>query len=132
MDMLVGLLPADPGVGFRLSDDLPLMDFKAPLLASVTYVVTMNCLRLWMKARDPIRLETLSIAHNFVITLFSAVVCVMITRGFVAEYQEHGWFSLICTDDTAAIRGSTYYWCYIYYISKFYEYIGVILSYLHM
>jgi hypothetical protein len=42
------------------------------------------------------------------------------------EKQENGAKSIICQNDNAPPRGRLYYWAYIFYISKYYEFADTI------
>ena len=76
-------------------------------------------------------LDRLSVAHNIALTLFSALVFVNAASLLLAEVRLTGWHNFLCAPVQpgahAALRGDLHRWCYVYYVSKYYELLDTAL-----
>eukprot|EP00966_Prymnesium_polylepis_P332911 7388387-Prymnesium_polylepis.1 len=85
-------------------------------------------------ARLPRLVDRVGVMHNLVLTLFSVVVFCNSTALFVAELRRAGLRAFLCApvevpgvSMPAPLGGALHYWCYIYYVSKYYELVDTLL-----
>lgn len=74
--------------------------------------------------------KTFSILHNACLVLFSSTIFVGFSIDFIDYIQEHGLSLILCPpveNQNDLLRGRIFYWCYLYYISKFYELADTLL-----
>jgi len=94
------------------------------------YLAMIKCLQLWMKDRPEFtNLKTFTIFHNWFMSIASLVMFVGITYELGVAWSRHNWdYSLIYCDPHMYLRTwGVDFWFYVFYLSKFYEYIDTIL-----
>eukprot|EP00455_Lapot_gusevi_P056935 TRINITY_DN9562_c0_g1_i1.p1 TRINITY_DN9562_c0_g1~~TRINITY_DN9562_c0_g1_i1.p1 ORF type:complete len:280 (-),score=78.12 TRINITY_DN9562_c0_g1_i1:83-922(-) len=117
----------DPS-SFRWSHDLPLSSPETVLAILAAYFVICFAIRGYvLKFRQSgFNVDTLFVAHNGFLSLFSLVMCVGAAFEVYQRFQQEGidWF--ICEDPNTKAQGALYFWSYIYYLSKFYELLDTV------
>ena len=114
--------------------------WRTPLIATCVYLLFITLsnstldhpLRVktsnWTKSSHVFK--TFSILHNAALVLFSSIIFVGFSIDFIDYIKEHGWSLLLCPpveNQNELLRGRIFYWCYLYYISKFYELADTLL-----
>ena len=114
--------------------------WRTPLIATCVYLLFITLsnstldhpLRVktsnWTKSSHVFK--TFSILHNAALVLFSSIIFVGFSLDFIDYTKEHGWSFILCPpveNQNELLRGRIFYWCYLYYISKFYELADTLL-----
>lgn len=74
----------------------PLSTLKESLIFSVFYYTVIFGGREWMRNREPFKLKTLFLIHNFILTSVSAILLVLFIEQLVPTLARHGLFYAIC------------------------------------
>jgi len=102
----------------------PFSHFQVPLMASIFYLTSLVGLRAFMKDRKAFVLKNVTFVHNVILTCLSTVMFLGSAYGAYLKYQSQGFFAgLVCEQDPNPIRGPLFYWSFIFYLSKYYEFI---------
>ena len=120
-----------------------LMQWPPPVIAAVAYLT--GCVvhnrsvaalssapkATSQKERGLTLLDRAAVAHNAVLVVFSAVVCTCSTL-LVAQYiGSVGWREFLCDSRTSEpqspLRGPLHGWCFVFYVSKYYEMVDTLL-----
>lgn len=136
----------DAGVDWVWDGHGVLMHWSRPAATAAVYLCmcAAHNARLRRKRRDarsrpPATVESgsdllsaASVAHNALLVAFSALVCVVSTHHFTAELVASGWLNMLCPPPSAnkpaePLGGRLHYWCYIFYLSKYYELVDTLL-----
>ncbi len=77
----------------------------------------------WMAARPAYSLRGVLIIHNYFLFLWSLIMWLGMVASLVQAYVRHGGiYVLVCDpEDVFVGRRSLFFWCWLFYISKFYE-----------
>ena len=136
--------------GFVWSRSLPLSDPAVPAITALAYLLACAAHNSWRlpsrAARSAEReqpaavsaagvtwLDGAAVVHNALLVGFSALVCVCSSRHFARVLSEHGLHSFLCPPPLghpcsgAPLRGPLFWWCYVFYASKFYELVDTLL-----
>eukprot|EP01130_Rhizamoeba_saxonica_P010822 TRINITY_DN445_c0_g1_i1.p1 TRINITY_DN445_c0_g1~~TRINITY_DN445_c0_g1_i1.p1 ORF type:complete len:305 (+),score=26.31 TRINITY_DN445_c0_g1_i1:96-917(+) len=105
----------------------PLSEWQYPVFASIGYVLVISLFKLYMKDKPPMVLKGITLVHNLILSVWSLAMFLGITYGALERGLKYGFFSLLCDSDPQPMQGHLAYWCYIYYISKYYELIDTAL-----
>ena len=122
----------DLGGDFVWDGDGLLMDWSRPAAAAAIYLfacIASNSARPRGQRPPappsalPAYIERYALAHNAVLVAFSALVCVCTSAHFAAEVSRVGLRSILCPppQQLQPLAGPLHYWCYIFYLSKYYE-----------
>lgn len=106
----------------------PFSSWQTPILASTGYLIGVYLLRKFMAGKQRVSATFIGAVHNFIMFVLSVACFFGIGYGFYKEWQEYGLEVLYC--DSKRLTGHTgtlYFWLYVFYLSKFYEYIDTIL-----
>lgn len=100
----------------------PFSHLQVPLFVIAVYLLSIFSIQIYMKERKPFSLKWITFVHNVALTMLSVVMFFGAFYGAYRKYQSQGfWAGLVCEQHQEPIRGSLFYWCYIFYLSKFYE-----------
>jgi len=101
----------------------PLSNWYWPVCLCIGYLISIFFLSLWMKNKKPWDLYYLRVAHNAFLCFSSFVMfagCIQETMNlFQIGYME----ALLCDSGSIAHSTNIYLWYYLFYLSKFYEFI---------
>lgn len=137
---------------FEWSTSLPLGRWEYPFILPFFYLAGVFLLRRLMASRPPVNTKVLTQFHNLFIGLLSLAMFLGIVYGVLFDSVGDIWRDpsigndIFCTrnrgDDFSYINGSTFFWVYLYYLSKYYEWMDTLiivlkksdrqLSYLHV
>jgi fatty acid elongase 3 len=121
MDVLVSLV--------EQHNDL-LLSYTIPAVAIAAYLTTIVVLKLWMATRDkPFKVQSISAAHNFFLCVLSLAMAVGASyEAFVVRAPQMGLGELFCsTDRQAVFNNRLWFWCVVFYISKYYEFFDTVI-----
>jgi len=74
----------------------PLSTLKESLIFSVVYYTIIFGGREWMRNREPFKLKTLFLIHNFILTSVSGILLVLFLEQLIPTVVRHGVFHAIC------------------------------------
>jgi fatty acid elongase 3 len=92
------------------------------LSTSVFYLVSIFSLQSYMKDKKALSLKKFSFYHNIFLTVLSFFMFAGACLGALGNVWEKGFFhGYLCEQDRDPMHGSTWFWAYIFYLSKYYE-----------
>lgn len=121
-----------------------LSDWRVCVGLSLAYLLGVLFLKFVAFKNCKLELKWFSWIHNIILTLSSAVMMIGVIWGCVEMTRKYGVVSLHClqSSDSAEIymRGPLFFWVYVYYLSKYYEFLDTLililkgkpLSFLHV
>jgi len=132
----------DPVAHFEYETGVtPLTAIKWPVILCCSYLMIIFSLQAWMKNRAPYQLNFLRIVHNFILCFGSLLMMFGLVKETFLVYQKHGEEALFCdVNGRQKESGNLFFWYYIFFLSKFYEFIDTVilvlrkkeLSFLHV
>lgn len=145
MNALRGFVPA-PGEFVWLPGQTPLSDGRCVVAVSSIYVACC-CTHNWAlgrsgravgdksgagsgKRRSAQLIKLVAAVHNAALSLFSLAIHVLVGAELFRAVQRDGLFAIACPDPLTGdtlIRGPLMFWCYIFYVSKYYELVDTLL-----
>jgi fatty acid elongase 3 len=106
----------------------PFSNLQVVLFMGVFYLTSVVILQAYMKDRKAYSLKFFSQVHNVVLTLLSAAMFSGAAIGAYSKYESQGFFAgLLCEQEVDPMHGPLWYWSYIFYLSKYYEFIDTYL-----
>ncbi|EAL70227.1 hypothetical protein DDB_G0274669 [Dictyostelium discoideum AX4] len=106
----------------------PFSQFQIIPIVLVIYLVTIFSIKFLMKNRKPFSLKFISILHNAILCIWSLIMCVGVLYEIIKRVSNEGPLFTVCEDPNGGFdKGVTYYWSYIFYISKFYELLDTVI-----
>jgi len=99
----------------------------APIVGSALYLLIIYALHVFKKDKPPSGLKLLIILHNLFLVIISAIMF----SGTLFEVlrQARGGasiFDLICDPEEKNSQGAIYFWSYMFYLSKYYEFLDTV------
>ncbi|KJE94782.1 hypothetical protein CAOG_05364 [Capsaspora owczarzaki ATCC 30864] len=106
----------------------PLASFSTMVALMGGYVVVIKGLQAFMKNREALRCTMAGHVHNVIMTALSAYVFFGMGYDVIQNWKENNFDpSLAVCDPELKLSKNADYWFWIFYVSKFYEYIDTIL-----
>jgi len=113
-----------PITGFKyVTGVTPLSDWQWPTVLLVGYLATMGMLYSYMQGKKALDLYYLRVSHNLFLSFGSFIMLVGVIRAMFVVFQKGGLDAMLCDEPRLQLKGSLYFWYYIFYMSKFYEFI---------
>jgi len=114
---------------FVFSPSTPLYDFRLSIGTAVIYLGVIAVLHWMMKGRPAMSLPWISNVHNLILSVWSLVMHVGILYGVWEKYISQGrpLIDLLCDKDPEPMTGTLAYFCWMYYVSKYYELFDTVL-----
>lgn len=109
-------------------EEAPLSSFVVPVTGAVVYLTTIFLLRTNVKSRY--RLKLFAVLHNLFLCLLSLLMFVGCLTHILRFALLKNWFNVMCDElvhDMPMYRGGLTFWCYIFYVSKFYEMLDTVV-----
>lgn len=113
----------------------PMSDFTHVLVAEVIYFTVIFGLQWLMGPADPkigkkdgAVMRFAMCVHNAILCLLSAAMCAGAGYEAYLRSQRDGVRWLFCEDIGTKASGGVYYWSYIYYLSKYLEFIDTLFK----
>jgi len=131
MDSLVQLWESTESFKFEYGVT-PFSDWKYPIYGVSAYILVVFFGPLLMKNRKPIKPRLFAIVHNLFLSILSVamvsgVVYEMIRIYFIEyRYGPHP-SSFMCDPDKLTAEGRMNFWTYVFYLSKYYEFIDTFI-----
>lgn len=113
-------------------EEAPLSSFYAPVIGSVIYLLVIFSLKAIIK--KPIgELKAVVVLHNLFLCILSALMLVSIVINLIPFVRKFGAFHVYCDNpgpphpELNMNHGGLAFWCYIFYVSKYYEMVDTLL-----
>jgi len=101
----------------------PLSDWPFPIAICFGYLFSVFVLRSAMQDRPAWDLKLFRIIHNVILCFGSFVMVLGMSTELYKAYQIGGFEALICDSNRDQLKTNLYNWYYIFFLSKFYEFI---------
>lgn len=101
----------------------PLSEWYMPIIICFSYLASIRLLQTYMQGRKSFTLTWLRIVHNAFLCFGSFVMVLGMATELVKAYQMGGNDALYCDEQGAQLKTALPTWYYIFYLSKFYEFI---------
>lgn len=106
----------------------PLSSINAPIIATIVYILGLYIVPVILKDRPAYRLSGWVAAHNLLLCVWSLIMFVAITYYIALWALRGGFFRIVCDPDELLATGPHVFWYYIFYISKYYEFLDTLLQ----
>jgi len=114
--------------------------YSVPVTAVGVYLVVLYVLRGWMKDRQPLELRLPLFLHNAFLCAISVALTLGTVFSVLRMWSAHGLFNTYCGLLDSAEAMPLMNWCYLFYLSKYYELFDTLflvlrkrsLSFLHV
>eukprot|EP01103_Thecamoeba_quadrilineata_P004978 TRINITY_DN1483_c0_g1_i1.p1 TRINITY_DN1483_c0_g1~~TRINITY_DN1483_c0_g1_i1.p1 ORF type:complete len:277 (-),score=9.05 TRINITY_DN1483_c0_g1_i1:109-909(-) len=132
MDLLVSVLPESWRENYNHFDyvagETPFSGVHSIVIGVIVYFILIVVLKAIIGQRfKNTDLRTLQAAHNFGVFLLSLVMFVGVGHEiFLVQIPRYGFFETFC-DTTGHSTGRHVFWHYIFYLSKYYEFLDTFL-----
>jgi len=102
----------------------PLSDWPWPIVLCFGYLISIHLLQGFMQNRSAYNLKYFRIAHNAFLCFGSFIMVLGMAKEIIKAYQIGGAEALYCdSNDIQFQQTDLYNWYYIFFLSKFYEFI---------
>jgi len=106
----------------------PFSNFQFPLFGCIGYLIATFSLQAYMKDKKPMLLNGFALVHNIFLTLLSLCMFLGSASGAFSKLMLQGLLDgLLCEKDAQPMKGTLFYWSYIFYLSKFYEFVDTFI-----
>ncbi|EGC28573.1 hypothetical protein DICPUDRAFT_159984 [Dictyostelium purpureum] len=106
----------------------PFSQFQIVPTVLAVYLITIFSIKFFMRNRKPFSLKNITILHNIILCLWSLAMCVGIIYEVIKRSVAEGSpLFTFCEAAKGYDNGVSYYWSYIFYISKFYELLDTVI-----
>ena len=115
---------------FSFSTEVPLGDVNAPVVGGIAYLIVVAVVFFMTQSHERYELKEITIAHNLFLCLWSLAMFLGVSYGMYVSSLESGFYSsLLCAPPQENnLTGPLGYWLYVYYLSKYYEFLDTILA----
>ncbi|KAI1328822.1 GNS1/SUR4 family-domain-containing protein [Xylariaceae sp. FL0255] len=125
-----GTIAGYPADDFRFEvGKTPLSTLKESLIFCVIYYSVIFGGREWMRNREPFKLQTLFLIHNFILTSVSFVLLVLFMEQLIPTVFRHGIFYAICDRDGGWTQPLVVLY-YLNYLTKYLEFLDTVFLFL--
>jgi len=101
----------------------PLSDWPWPITICFGYLISIFLLQGFMQKRQEFDLKLFRIVHNAILCFGSFIMVLGMVLELYKAYQIGGMEALICDSNGIQLQTNLYNWYYIFFLSKFYEFI---------
>jgi len=106
----------------------PFARTEVAVSASFIYIGVIFFLRQYMQDKQPMRLKTFAMVHNTNMLVISCVCFVGLCYGIVEKWLKGGMECLLCdASGKETGNGPLYFWLYLFWLSKMYEFLDTVL-----
>jgi len=103
--------------------EVPLSALPWPPIVCVAYLISVYLLSRYMKNKEAWNLHSFRIIHNAILCFGSFMMVVGMLNSLANIYHQGGTEALVCDENGLQMKGNLFSWYYIFYLSKFYEFI---------
>lgn len=113
------------------SDYLPLLSFQSVFISCSLYLLFCFLLQKILGVKKD-RVDSgftyyLGLVHNFNMFFFSLVCFLGLAYETYNAYKKDGFESIFCDSTSKNVKGGMTFWIYLYYLSKFYEFLDTLI-----
>jgi len=118
----------NPDFRFK-SGDLPFADWNSVIVGVSLYLLAVFALKKWMEDKKRFEMKTLAVFHNFFLSGLSFVMLTGMLYEIIVEFiaADYDIKCLLCDPDRRLASGRQIGWFYIFYLSKFYEFLDTFI-----
>ena len=116
-------------LGLTAVTDYPLTDLSSPLITTALFAITILVLKKWMSSNPSFNPDTkfLSTVHNYILCAISFVMFVAAFFHLFSKNETGDAKGIFCTSPTTPLPRELHFWLYVYYLTKFYEYLDTVI-----
>jgi len=105
-----------------INSETPLVDARIAVGVPLFYLSSLYFLKFLMSKRSKgFDLIHVVAFHNFFSCIGSLIMFLGLTYAILRRYFETTYWEVICDPECIHRKGDLVFWCYIFYVSKFYE-----------
>jgi len=113
---------------WRLNDREGLHHWMVPIVAISLYILMALLLPKYMKDRKPMQLQSLMLVHNYILSTGSLAATIAVIRELVPmAMHKDPITTLVCDPQGLHSKSPLYFWYYVFYLSKMYEFIDTLI-----
>jgi len=112
----------NPDFSYKYKES-PLSDWPWPITLCFGYLISVFLLSQYMQNRKAWDLKYFRIFHNAFLCFGSFIMVIGMITELVRSFSKGGIESLICDSNRVQLQGNIYAWYYVFFLSKFYEFI---------
>jgi len=101
----------------------PLSQWPWPVSFCIGYLLSVVLLKQYMINKEAWNLRLFRIVHNTFLCFGSFVMLLAMVKELIPVVQKGGLESLTCDSNKFQLEGNLYFWFYIFFLSKFYEFL---------
>ncbi|GAM25772.1 hypothetical protein SAMD00019534_089470 [Acytostelium subglobosum LB1] len=105
----------------------PLSQFQILPIVIGIYLFTIFSIKFLMRNREAFELKSASVIHNFILCVWSLAMCAGVVYECYKRIMGEGPLFTLCETAAGYNQGPSYYWSYIFYLSKFYELFDTVI-----
>jgi len=94
-----------------------------PVILCSFYLISVYLLRNYMKDKQVFDLYWLRVVHNAFLSFASFVMVCGVLKEIAYVAQNYGVEALLCDENARQSEGNLFFWYYVFFLSKFYEFI---------
>lgn len=87
----------------------------------VVFLSSLYFVSVWMEKRPAFELKKFSIFHNFLCSFMSLITLLGLSYGLTRLEMKHHYYLNMCAPRGTRLKGALYFWCYVYFIQKWYD-----------
>jgi hypothetical protein len=113
--------------------ELPMSDYTSLISMIIGYLVVVGWLKEYMKSRKKFELKWVVLFHNAFLCVLSLTMLLGVLYEMALKVTAYGesWSQkaemLICDSDKRLAVGGQIFWFYIFYLSKYYEFLDTVI-----
>jgi len=106
----------------------PFSEWYWPIGFCFTYLISIFVLKAFMRDRKPYDLHWFRMTHNWFLCFGSLVMLIGLVQETWKIGQKYGTDALVCDPHSRqSTDGRLYFWYYVFFLSKFYEFIDTFI-----
>lgn len=105
-----------------------LSSLSTPVIATCIYLVGLHVVPWLMKNREPFKLKGIVAVHNLILCVWSLAMFSAITYYILLWVIRDSMFRVFCDPGYLLAKGPQVFWYYVFYISKFYEFLDTLFQ----
>jgi len=108
---------------FQFESHVGFHHLSFPITAICCYLLMVFALPKVMKNREPLKLQGLMVIHNYFLSYLSCLMLFAVLREIFFLAKDSGFEGAMCDSQKNQIKTNIYFWYYVFYLSKVYEFI---------
>jgi len=108
---------------YQFESHTGLHNIAVPITAISLYLLMVFALPSIMKNREPMKLQSLMVVHNYFLSYLSCVMLFAVLREVFQLWRVSGIEGIMCDSGHQHIKTDVYFWYFVFYLSKMYEFI---------